>query len=139
MAEFVMKDLVRQKGLQEQFLIVSCATSREEIGNDIHYGTRAILKEKGIPVEHRKAVQLKAKDYEVYDYLIAMDSANLRNMKRICRHDTEHKIHLLLDFCTEHRDIADPWYTGNFNETYDDVKVGCEALLNHILVENGFN
>lgn len=134
MAEFVMKDLVRKKGLQDQFMIASCATSREEIGNDIHYGTRKKLKEKGIAIEKRKAVQLKQSDYDIYDYLIAMDTANIRNMKSICNGDSQHKMRLLLSYCGKNNDIADPWYTGNFDETYEDVREGCEALLKYSML-----
>lgn len=133
MAEFVMKDIVRKKGLQDCFMIASCATSTEEIGNDIHYGTRKKLKEKGITIEKRRAVQLDVKDYDAYDYLIAMDIANIKNMYRICNGDSQHKIHLLLNYVGIQRDIADPWYTGDFDKTYDDVKAGCEALLNHVM------
>lgn len=132
MAEFVMKHMVREKGLEKAFCIASAATSREEIGNDIHYGTRAKLREMGIPFSKRQAVQLCLSDYEKYDYLIAMDRNNLRNIQRIIGADPAGKVRLLLEFAGEYRDIADPWYTGNFDETYDDVTKGCEALLREI-------
>lgn len=132
MAEFVMKHMVRARGLEKAFYIASAATSREEIGNDIHYGTRAKLREKGIPFARRQAVQLCPADYEKYDYLIAMDRNNLRNIRRIIGEDPAGKVHLLLEYAGEYRDIADPWYTGNFDETYDDVVKGCEGLLGKI-------
>ena len=132
MAEFVMKHMVREQGLEKNFYIASAATSREEIGNDIHYGTRAKLREEGIPFARRQAVQLRLEDYEKYDYLIAMDRNNLRNIQRIIGEDPAGKVRLLLEFAGEYRDIADPWYTGNFDQTYEDVKKGCEGLLRKI-------
>ena len=133
MAEFVMKHMVRERGLEKGFYIASAATSREEIGNDIHYGTRAKLREEGIPFARRQAVQLRLEDYEKYDYLIAMDRNNLHNIQRIIGEDPAGKVRLLLEFAGEYRDIADPWYTGNFDETYEDVTKGCEALLEFVL------
>lgn len=132
MAEFVMKELVRKKGETADFVIASSATSREEIGNDIHYGTRRILDENGIPYAPRRAVQLTRADYSAYDYLIAMDTSNLRNIERITGGDPEGKISLLLEFAGESRSISDPWYTGDFDATYADVKKGCEALYEKI-------
>lgn len=128
MAEFVMKELVRRKGEAGAFEIASCATSREEIGNDIHYGTRRILEEKNIPYASRSAVQLTHADYDKWDLLIAMDTANVRGIERITGGDPKGKIHLLLEYAGENRSIADPWYTGDFNETYRDVLRGCKAL-----------
>lgn len=132
MAEFVLKDMVKKRGLTEQFFISSSATSREEIGNPVHYGTKNKLAAHGIDTSGKYAVQLKKSDYADYDYLIAMDSLNLRNIGRIIPDDPENKICRLLDFCGG-GDIADPWYTGNFDDTYDDILRGCEALLKHIL------
>ena len=127
MAEFVMKDMVKKAGLEDRIYVASSATSREEIGNDIHHGTKAKLFEMGVPFCKRQAVQLTAKDYETYDYIIAMDRRNLVNIERICgRND---KTSLLLSYAGKDRDIADPWYTGNFDETYDDVVKGCSGLL----------
>ena len=128
MAEFAMKDLVRRKGEADRFEIASCATSREEIGNDIHYGTRRILESAGIPFTRRSAVQLTRADYDKWDLLIAMDTGNLRGIERITGGDPENKVHLLLEYAGENRSIADPWYTGDFNVTYRDVRRGCEAL-----------
>lgn len=128
MAEFVMKELVRQKGESGRFEIASCATSREEIGNDIHWGTRSKLREMHIPFTKRAAVQLTRADYDEWDYLIAMDTSNIRSIHRITGGDPKGKVHLLLEYAGESRSIADPWYTGDFDETYRDVKRGCEAL-----------
>ena len=136
MAEFVMKELVRQKGLDGFFEIASAATSREEIGNDIHYGTRQKLLAEKIPFQKRHAVQLTKKDYSSYHLLIGMDRYNLRNIARIIGSDPEQKVHLLLEFSGQNRDIADPWYSGNFDQTYEDILSGCTALLQKLIKEN---
>lgn len=130
MAEFVMKHLASKSGLASEIHISSAATSTEEIGNDIHRGTRRKLTEMKIPFSPRRARQVTKSDYGKYDYLIVMDGNNLRNLRRIIGEDKENKVYKLLDF-TERKgqDIADPWYTGNFDETYDDVLEGCEGLL----------
>lgn len=133
MAEFVMKDIVKKQGIENEFFIASAATSTEEIGNGVHYGTKNKLKSYGISTDGKRAVQLRKSDYENYDYIIGMDVYNLRNMKRMLPEDSENKIHLLLDFSDNPRDIADPWYTGDFDKTYDDVLEGCKALLSEIL------
>ena len=132
MAESVMTYIVTKKHLQHQFQIASAATSREEIGNGPHYGTVTKLRAVGIPVIPHRAVQMTREDYRKYDYLIGMDQMNIRNMQRISGGDPEHKILKLLDFGRFPRDIADPWYTGNFDETYEDILEGCEALLNYL-------
>lgn len=129
MAEFVMKDLVRKAGREEEFHIQSAATHRDEIGSDTHYGTKEILKLKGVPFTPRHAVQMVKADYEKYDLIIGMDSENMTYIKRIIGEDLENKVHLLLSFVGEKRSVADPWYTGDFNKTYDDVVKGCTALL----------
>lgn len=131
MAQFVFQDMVNKSGRQAEFYISSAATSREEIGNGPHHGTVRKLRQEGVPVLDHRAVQMTKKDYEKYDYMIGMDSANIRNMHRITGGDPEGKIYKLLDFAGEARDIADPWYTGNFDRTYEDVVQGCEALLAH--------
>ena len=136
MAEFVFKDMINKRGMADLFYIASAATSREEIGNDTHYGTKRKLDEVGVPYTKRGAVQMTKKDYETYDFLIGMDSANIRNMRRIAGSDPKCKIHRFLDFGTRPRDIADPWYTGNFDETYDDIVEGCEAFLSYLLENN---
>lgn len=132
MSQFVFQDMINKQGLTDQFYIDSAATSREEIGNGPHYGTVNKMREVGIPVLPHRAVQMTKKDYEKYDYLIGMDEANIRNMTRIAGGDPDGKIHMLLDFGKAPRAIADPWYTGNFDVTYRDVKEGCEALLAYI-------
>ena len=134
MAEFVMKDLVRRAGLADKFIINSSATSREEIGSDIHYGTKAKLREKGIPYTKRKAVQMTKADYDMYDYIIVMDNNNLYNLKYIIGEDTEHKVYKMMSFVG---DVKDPWYTGNFDETFVDIDRGCRALL--MQIENNAN
>ena len=133
MAEMVLKHLVRERGLVDLFYIDSAATSREEIGNGVHYGTRRKLAEVGIPCEDHRARQVMKKDYEKFDYLIVMDSNNVRNLNRIIGSDPDGKVYKLLDF-TERpgASIADPWYTGNFDETYRDVLEGCEGFLKKI-------
>ena len=132
MAQSVMTRLVDQHHLSHLFEINSAATSREEIGNTPHYGTVAKLREVGVPVVPHRAVQMTPQDYEYYDYLIGMDTANIRNMNRIAGGDPQDKIYKLLSFAGSGRDIADPWYTGNFDETYADVVEGCSALLGYL-------
>ena len=129
MAEFVMKDLVEKCGKSDDFLIESRATSTEEIGNPVHQGTRRKLAEHGISCSGKRAVQLRKSDYEKYDLLICMDDWNVRNTLRIIVSDPQNKVRKLLSFAGESGDITDPWYTGNFDETYDDVLRGCTALL----------
>ena len=136
MAEFVMKDLTERQGLAGKFQIASAATSREELGNDIHPGTRRVLEREGIPFSSRQARQITKSDYEAYDYIIAMDRANLRNLERLLGGDPEGKFFLFLEFAGEHQDIADPWYTGNFDETYRDIQQGCTALLEFLLQQH---
>ena len=133
MAEFVMKDFVSKRGLSSDFYIASSATSTEEIGNDMHYGTRRMLDKYGVKYTRREAVQLESGDYEKYDLFVGMDMANVRNMQRIFGSDPKDKIVRLLDLTSEKRDVADPWYTGNFEVTYRDINEGCEALLEYLL------
>ena len=128
MAEFVMKDLVKKEGREKEFLIESAATSTEEIGNPVHRGTRQKLAQFNISVSGKIARQMTKKDYEEFDYIIAMDSFNTRNIARIVE-DKDGKVSKLLNFAGEKGDIADPWYTGNFDETYDDILRGCKGLL----------
>lgn len=129
MAEFVMKELVRQAGLSAEVFAASAACRRDEIGSDTHPGTKAKLREKGVPFTTRAAVQITRADYDQYDYIVAMDEENLRDIPRITGPDSAHKVCLLLELAGERREVADPWYTGNFDRTYDDVLRGCEALL----------
>ena len=133
MAQSVMTYLTNQQGLTELFYINSAATSREEIGNPPHYGTVSKLRQVGIPVVPHRAVQMTPRDYQEYDYLVGMDTANIRNMIRIAGGDPDGKIHKLLTFAGSGRDVADPWYTGDFDATYRDVLAGCEGLLEYIL------
>ncbi len=130
MAECVMKYLVRDQA--DQFYINSAGTSREEIGSPIHHGTRRKLQQVGVPLCDHRAVQMTKGDYDRYDYILAMDSNNLRNIGRIIGSDPEGKVKRLLDYANRPGDIADPWYTGNFDETYRDVLEGCEGLLQEI-------
>ena len=130
MAEFVMKDLVRKAGLEKQFQIASAATSTEEIGNPVYPSARKKLAEHGIGCAGKTARQLTRSDYEVYDLLIGMDQANLRNIRSICGGDPEGKVHLLLEYAGRAgREVADPWYTGDFEATWLDVLAGCQGLL----------
>lgn len=130
MAEFVMKDLVKKAGLTSQFQIASAATSREEIGNPVYPPARRKLAEHGIACGGKTARQLTRADYGAYDLLIGMDQANLRNMRRICGGDPEGKIHLLLEYADRSgQEVADPWYTGDFEATWQDVLAGCQGLL----------
>lgn len=132
MAEFVFKDIVRKAGKERNFYIESAATSTEEVGSDMHYGTKEILDRYKIPYKKHTARQLKKEDYDKFDYIIGMDSGNIRGILRIVGEDNQNKVYKLLDFANENRDIADPWYTGNFKRTYDDVLKGCMALYNNI-------
>lgn len=133
MAEFVLKDMVKKKGLEHLFEIASAGTSREEIGNDTHRGTKKKLNEMNISYSRRQARQVTRQDYFHYDYLICMDRHNIRNLNRIIGADTDCKVSLLLDYCDrEGEDIADPWYTGNFDITYDDIVNGCIGFLKKV-------
>ena len=129
MAEFVMKDLVQKAGCADEWEIASAAVSREEIGNPVHPGTRERLRREGISTEGKWAVQMTREDYERYDWLIGMDTSNLRWMQRITGGDPHHKMSRLLEWTGENRDVADPWYTGDFEQTYRDIDRGCRALL----------
>jgi protein-tyrosine phosphatase len=129
MAEYVMKDIVTKRGIADQFDISSAATSTEELGNPVHPGTRTKLKQLGISTTGKYAVQMKRSDYEKYDYIIGMDNWNYRNMLRIVGKDPEKKISLLLDYTDHPRDVADPWYTGDFDKTYEDILAGCQGFL----------
>lgn len=129
MAQSVFTHMVKERHIDHLFEIESAATSREEIGNPPHYGTVGKLREVGIPVVPHRAIQMTKADYDYYDYLIGMDTANIRNMTRIADGDSEDKIYKMLSFAGIGRDVADPWYTGDFDETYRDVVTGCEGFL----------
>ena len=135
MAEFMLKDMIRYRGIDQYIQVASAATSREEIGNDIHPGTKAKLDEANVPYAKRKARQITRADYENYDYIIAMDEENIRGLRRIIGGDPQGKISRLLSFAGQERDIADPWYTGNFDATYDDILVGLSGLLRKLQAE----
>ena len=132
MAEFGMKALVKKAGLEREFAVASAATSTEEIGCPVYPPARRKLAEHGIGCAGHAARQLTAADYDHWDYLVGMDGANLRNMRRICGGDPEGKISLLLDWADRSGDVADPWYTGDFDATWRDVLAGCSGLLAHI-------
>ncbi len=132
MAEFVMKDLVKEAGMESQFCIESAATSREEIGNPVYPPARQKLKEHGISCEGHAARQLTNQNYEEYDLLIGMDQANLRSMYRICGGDFADKMSLLMEHTDHPGDVADPWYTGDFEATWQDVLAGCRGLLDEL-------
>ena len=132
MAEFVMKKMVADAGIADQFEIASAATSTEEIGNPVYPPARRILAEHGISCDGKTARQITHRDYEHYDYIVAMDASNLRNLLRMLGEDKQHKISLLLNYTDHPRDVADPWYTGNFDATWKDVNDGCWGLLEKI-------
>ena len=129
MAEFIMKDLVAKAGLADSFHIESAATSTEEIGNEVYPPARRKLAEHGISCKGKTARQMQCRDYNRFDLLIGMDNWNIRNMTSICGGDPEHKIHLLLDFTEHPKEIADPWYTGDFEKACQEILTGCKALL----------
>ena len=128
MAEFYMKNIFNKQGLNDYIYIYSDDTSLEEIGNDTHYGTKQKLDEMDIPYTRRKARQVTMDDYRNFDYLIIMDENNARNLRLIID-DVDHKVYKAMNFVGESRDVKDPWYTGNFDETYDDISRSCDALL----------
>ena len=133
MAEFVMKNLVNKKGMADQFEIASAATSTEEIGNPVYPPAKRKLKEHGISCEGKTARQMTKEDYAYYDYIIAMDRFNLKNMTRFVGNDADNKVSLLMDFTNRPKDVADPWYTGDFDETWNDVYEGCVGILKKLI------
>ncbi|HBZ52510.1 MAG TPA: low molecular weight phosphotyrosine protein phosphatase [Eubacterium sp.] len=148
MAEYVLEDMIKKNGLEGVVEVASAATSREEIGNDIHWGTRDILDKHGIAHRRRRARQIERSDYDAYDYIVCMDDMNIRNCERVIGQDWFDKIYKLMDFadvdedCEDvkdirftGRDVADPWYTGNFVKTYEDVVAGCSGIIS--LVKSG--
>ena len=129
MAEYVMKDLVKKAGREDEFHIDSAATSTEEIGNPVHHGTRKKLAEMGVPCGGHRARQVTWADYEEFDRLIGMDDNNMRNLRRMLKGDPEGKLSMMLDYTNRPGEVADPWYTGDFDATWDDVLEGCQGLL----------
>jgi protein-tyrosine phosphatase len=133
MAEFVLKDMVARRGLADEFEIESAATSTEEIGNPVRTGTVGELRRHGIGgFEKKRARQLRRDDYDAFDLIIGMDEANMRNMDRMLGGDPAGKLHKMLEFAGSTRDVADPWYTGDFDTTYEDVCDGCRGLLGYL-------
>lgn len=132
MAEFILKNMVKEMGIEDNFEISSSATSREEIGNDMYPGAKNKLRDEGIPFSKRKARQFTKNDYEYFDHIIIMERYNFVNLCRIIGDDPQGKVSLLLDFAGEKRDIADPWYTGNFDKTYSDIVRGCRGFINTV-------
>ena len=124
-----MKDLVRRAGREGDIFVASAACRRDEIGSDTYLGTREKLDEMGVPYQRRRAVQITKADYDSYDYIVAMDMENIRDLDRLSGGDPKKKVRRLMEFAGEDRDVADPWYTGNFDVTYMDVLKGCKALL----------
>ena len=135
MAQIIFENMIQEQGLENEFEVDSAGTEgyNEMCHAGIHRGTKAKLTEMNIPFTSHHAVQITKDDYKNYDYIIAMDSMNLRNLQRIVGFDNEKKIHRLLDFTNYPRDVADPWYTGNFDVTYTDIENGCNALFKYIL------
>ena len=138
MAEFVFKQMVEERGLSKQFEIDSAATEsyNEMCHAGIHHGTREILKSMHVPFEEHYSRRIRPRDYVYYDYILAMDDSNIEDILEIVGPDTEHKIHRLLDYTNNPRNIRDPWYTGNFDESYRDIHEGCQAFLEYLLKEN---
>ncbi len=136
MAEFVMKDIVEKAGLNHEFEIASAATSTYEIGNPVYPPARQKLAEHGISCSGKTARQITKRDYEHYDYIVAMDKSNLRNLRAMLGDDTQGKISLLMDYTSRPADVADPWYTGDFQATWEDVSEGCNELLTFIMKKN---
>ena len=133
MAEFVMKDLVRRKGLEDDFEIASCATSNEEIGNDIYPPVKRVLDVHGIPFERRKARRMTSDDYHRYDMIVCMDRQNMRNMRPFVGNDLDRKVSMMLAHIGEDRDVDDPWYTGDFERTFQEISEACDAILKETL------
>lgn len=135
MAEFIMKDLVTRAGLASEISIASAAATREEIGRDMYPPAKRKLTEKGVPFSPRAARLITPADYEAYDFIPVMDRENLRHLARLLGPDREDKIHLLLEYAGERREVADPWYTDDFELAYQDIRKGCLALLRHLSPE----
>lgn len=132
MAEFIFKDMIDKKGLSDSFIIQSAATSYEEIGNDMYNYAKEKLNQKNISFSKRKATRITLEDYKNYDFIIGMEESNVRNIKRIVGEDVDNKISKLLDYSDNPRDIADPWYTGNFEIAYNDIVEGCNGFIKYL-------
>lgn len=136
MSEFIMKDMIANRGLEDKIQVASSATSREEIGNDMYPPAKRKLDKEHIPYTRHHARQITKSDYAEYDLILCMEQYNIRNLKRIIPADPDNKIHLLLDYSDNPRDISDPWYSGDFDKTFDDIIEGCEGLLEYLCREN---
>jgi protein-tyrosine phosphatase len=136
MAEYLFKYYVSEKGVADKFYIESCATSNEEIGNHIHYGTKKVLDKYKIDASKKTARRFRLDDYDYYDFIIIMDQNNLYNLKRIINNDNKHKIHLFLEYAGLNRDISDPWYTGDFSKTEADIILGIKGFYNYLINNN---
>ncbi|MDE6397843.1 MAG: low molecular weight phosphotyrosine protein phosphatase [Clostridiales bacterium] len=137
MAEFLMKDYVAKRGASDMFRIASAATGTETEGDGVHSGTKQVLESKGIDCSQKRAVKLKKADYDKFDYFVGMDESNRRSMVRLFGGDPAHKVSLILDYTDHPRDVADPWFTGNFDKTREDIENGIEGLYRY-LRENAF-
>ena len=133
MAEMVMKELCRQAGVEDDFEIASAAVSREEIGNDIYPPAKRKLREKDIPFDFHAARQITCADYAYYDYIICADRSHVRWLERIIGEDRDHKVSLMMSWVEQTRDVADPWYTGDFEEAYQDIELSCKAILKQLI------
>ncbi|MBR2472762.1 MAG: low molecular weight phosphotyrosine protein phosphatase [Clostridia bacterium] len=133
MAEFIFKDLIKKRGVSDRFVVASCATSTEELGNPVYPPARAELARHGLDCSGKYAVQLKKSDYDNWNLFILMDDNNVRNMLRTIGTDPQNKMHKLLDYTSRGGNVADPWYYGNFDVTYADILEGCTALLESLL------
>jgi len=138
MAEFIFKDMVRIKNLENKLMVESRGTSDEELGNGIHPGTIQELNKHHIPYTPRTAIQLKKEEYDNFDYFISVDNLNCRLMRNLFVHDSKLKVYRLLDFSKVKKDIADPWYTGNFTTTYQEIELGCQAFLDYLIKKEKF-
>lgn len=133
MAEFIMKDLVKRSGAEDKFEIKSAAVSAEEVGNGVYPPAKKVLKSHGISCDGKTAVRIAERDFEYYDLIIAMDFSNIANMKRFVGNEMLEKVSLLMDYTKNPGEVADPWYTGDFEKTYDDIFLGCNGLMKHLL------
>ncbi|MBQ9208413.1 MAG: low molecular weight phosphotyrosine protein phosphatase [Oscillospiraceae bacterium] len=136
MSEFIMRDMIKKRGLADEIQVSSAATSREEIGNDMYPPAKRKLDKEHIPYTRHHARQVTRQDYDEYDLLLCMEQYNIRNLKRIIPDNPDNKIHLLLEYSDDPGDISDPWYTGDFDRAYDDIARGCRALLEYLQKEN---
>ena len=136
MAEYLFKYYVSKKGVADKFYIESCATSNEEIGNHIHYGTKRVLDKYNIDASKKTSRRFRIEDYDYYDFIIIMDQNNLYNLKRFINNDNKNKVHLFLEYAGLNRDISDPWYTGDFSKTESDIILGIKGFYNYLLNNN---